>query len=190
MPVRRGVAAKLNPPLAAGGEVSARSYRFAPDSSFVVYRADQDTDEVFELYRVDVTSPGNAEKINDTLTAGGDVPPANQTPAFRISPDSSTVTYIADQDIDNRLELYAVDLATPGASQKLNPPVQSFGIAQFDITADGSQILYHGLQDSATVPALYRVALASPGTSTKVNGALAANGAVIDFSIAPGLRTP
>jgi Tol biopolymer transport system component len=185
-----GVATQLNPPLVAGGEVSAQSYRFSPDSSFVVYRADQDTDEVFELYRVDVTTPGTSEKINGALTAGGDIPTANRTPAFRISPDSSTVTYIADQDTDNRSELYAVDLATPGTSQKLNPPVQSFGIAQIDMTVDGSQVVYHALQDSATVPELYRVALASPGTSTKINGALAANGAVIDFSITPGLRTP
>lgn len=185
-----GVSQKLNGPLVANGEVSAQSYRFSPDSSFVVYRADQDTDGVFELYRVDVTTPGNTEKINGPLTAGGDIPSSNLTPAFRISPDSTTVTYIADQDIQDRLELYAVDLSTPGASQKLNPPVQSFGVAQIDMTADGTQVVYHALQDSATIPELYRVALASPGTSTKINAPLPPNGAVIDFSIAPGLRAP
>jgi Tol biopolymer transport system component len=77
-----GDSQKLNGPLVANGEVSAQSYRFSPDSSFVVYRADQDTDGVFELYRVDVTTPGTTEKINGALTAGGDIPSAVLTPAF------------------------------------------------------------------------------------------------------------
>ena len=40
---------KLNGALVAGGNLSG-IHRFGPDSSRVVYRADQDTDEVFELY--------------------------------------------------------------------------------------------------------------------------------------------
>ncbi|HOU41695.1 MAG TPA: hypothetical protein PK829_10560, partial [Promineifilum sp.] len=43
-----GVAVRLSGPMVAGGNVS--SFRFSPDESRVVYMADQNTDEVEELY--------------------------------------------------------------------------------------------------------------------------------------------
>ncbi len=45
-------ATKLNMPLPAGGSVV--EFRITPDGSRVVYRADQDVDNVFELYSVPV----------------------------------------------------------------------------------------------------------------------------------------
>ncbi len=68
----------------------------------MVYLADQDTDNVFELYSVPIGGPATAGiKLNGTLVAGGDV-----SPGFQISPDSGRVLYIADQDTDNVFELY------------------------------------------------------------------------------------
>ncbi len=49
------------------------NFAWAPDSSRLVYRADQSTDEVFELF---ASAPdGGAVNVNisGTLTAGGDV---------------------------------------------------------------------------------------------------------------------
>jgi Tol biopolymer transport system component len=183
-----GVSMKLNPPLVAGGEVSAQSYRFGPNSDYVIYRADQDTDEVFELYHVDVTTPGTADKVNGALVAGGDVLGAIRTPSFRISPDGLGVSYLADQDTNGQVELYGVALSNPGVPLKLNPPVLGNGIIQLETTDDGLQILYIGLEDSPIMPELYRVALASPGVSTEINAPLPVNGEVIDFAIAPGLH--
>jgi hypothetical protein len=42
---------KLNGSLVLGGNVDA-SFRFSPDSSRILYAADQDSDQVFELYSV------------------------------------------------------------------------------------------------------------------------------------------
>jgi len=184
-----GVATKLNAPLVDGGDISAQSYRFAPDGRFVVYHADQDTNNVFELYGVDVANPGAAYRINSPLIAAGDVAPAQRTPSFRISADGRHVRYIADQETDETFELYTVDLANPGVSVKLSAPVTVPGVAQLEQTADGEHIVYHGFQVGG-VPELYRVAPGSPGVSTRLNGELPAGGGIIDFSMAPGLRIP
>ncbi len=185
-----GVSPKLNPPLVAGGEVSPESYRFGPDSSFIIYRAEQDTDTVDELYRVEIATPGVSVKVNDTMVAGGDVEPAvNGQPSFRISPDGLQVSYIAEQDVVGLPELYSVDLATPGASVKLNPPMRGSGALLLDTTADSRQVIYTAAQDSNTLE-LYRVNIAAPGAATKLSDDLAPGGQVFDFSIAAGLREP
>ena len=46
-------ATKLNAPLVSGGNVED-DFQINPDSVWVVYRADQDTDEVKELYSVPI----------------------------------------------------------------------------------------------------------------------------------------
>ena len=43
-----------------------------PKGRIVVYRADQDTDDVFEVYRVDLKT-GAVTKLNGPLVAGGSV---------------------------------------------------------------------------------------------------------------------
>jgi hypothetical protein len=78
-----GVRTKLNGPMVAGGSVDTDSLRgqflvnsalvITPDSSAVLYRADQTTAGVFELYRVPFATPGVSTKLNGPLTSGGDV---------------------------------------------------------------------------------------------------------------------
>jgi hypothetical protein len=69
----------------------------------VVYLADQETDELFELYSVPLGG-GTVVKLNAPLVTGGDIVD------FSISPDSNHVVYLADQDADEVFELYGVDL--------------------------------------------------------------------------------
>ena len=101
VPIHGGTLTQLSGPFAAGSGVSGSD--ISPDSSMVVYEADQDTTGVFELYIVPI-SGGTTTKLNDPLVSGGDV----QT--FRFSPDSSIVIYTADQDTDEVDELYSVSL--------------------------------------------------------------------------------
>ena len=51
IPIGGGTPGKVNGPLVSGGSV--RDYLFSPDSATIVYRADQDTDGVFELFAAD-----------------------------------------------------------------------------------------------------------------------------------------
>ena len=88
---------RLNGPLTTGGIV--RSFRISPDSARVVYRADQQTDEVYELYSVPIAG-GPVTKLNGAQTAGGNVD------AYFVSPDAARVVYHADQQRDEVYELY------------------------------------------------------------------------------------
>ena len=94
---------KLNAPLAANGDVN--SVQISPDSSRVVYRVDQEADEVYELYSVPIGG-GSAVKLNAPLVANGYVS------GFQISPNSSQVVYQADQETEEVYELYSTLLWT------------------------------------------------------------------------------
>lgn len=73
---------KPNSPLVSGGNVPG--FQISPDSQSVIYRADQITDTVEELWSVSLTAPAAAVKLNGPPTAGGEV-----AGYFRISPDSA-----------------------------------------------------------------------------------------------------
>ena len=71
------------------------------EAETVLYLADQEQDDVFELYTVPI-SGGENMKRNNPLPAGGDV-----TSAFP-TPDSSKLIYNADQETDGLFDLYLV----------------------------------------------------------------------------------
>jgi len=142
-----------------------------------VYLADQETNEVYELYRSDT-----GVKLNAPLVLGGSVRD------FVLTPDNTAVVYRADQDIDGVIELYRVELATPGVSSKLNPALAAgqdvdSGLV---ITQDSATVIYRSDEDITGITELYRVELATPGVSSKLNPALAAGQDVEgDFAITP-----
>jgi Tol biopolymer transport system component len=176
-----GVSMKVNPSLAAGGNVQAATFRFGPDSDFIVYRADQDVDGDNELYRVEVATPGVPVKINGTLPAGGDVS------VFAINPDGLQLIYAADQDTEGVAELYNVDLSTPGTSTRLNPQPDGTQIVMIDITEDGTQVLYLTDHDIPDRYELARIDIASAGVSTRINAELPVGGDVVHFAINTGI---
>jgi hypothetical protein len=71
------------------------------DSQNVFYLADQEQDEIFELYTVPIAG-GAITKQNNPLPAGGDV-----TSAFP-TPDSSKLVYNADQEANELFDLFLV----------------------------------------------------------------------------------
>jgi formylglycine-generating enzyme required for sulfatase activity len=145
-----------------GGEVS--HYQISPDSSRVVYRADQDATGVSELYSVAVAGPaGSAIKLNGTLTSGGAV--LND---FSISPDGRRVVYRADQESDGVNELYSVPLSGPASAVvKLNGPLVSGGdVTGFALSPDGRWVVYRADQDSNDVFELYATDTGAPAGPT------------------------
>jgi Tol biopolymer transport system component len=176
-----GVSAKLNPPLVSGGDVEA-GFAFSADSSFVAYRADQDTDETRELYRVDLASPGVAEKVNSALPDFG-AGVTGDVFAFRIRPDDLAITYSADQLTNGVIELYEVDVSDPGVSTRVNPDLAGSTAHPFEYSADGTRLVYAADQDTSGEAELYVVEVADLGTATKVNSPLVTGGAVQDFRI-------
>ncbi len=104
VPVVGGTVYKLNPTLVSGGDVGG-FFLVAKNNLGVVYTADQDVDGVTELYAASIFG-GAVQKLNGTLTAGGDVYYAS----IKIAPDSRAVIYRADQEVDDKFELYATVL--------------------------------------------------------------------------------
>ena len=79
-----------------------------------VYLADQDVDNVFELYSAPADFSGPPRKLNGALVAGGDVVD------FELSPNGTTVVYRADQDADESVELFAVPIDGSAPPWKLS----------------------------------------------------------------------
>jgi Tol biopolymer transport system component len=168
-----GMATKVNAPLTAGGWVRG-GYLFSPDGTQIVYRADQDVFENTELFLVNLATPGLSEQLNPALVSGGNV-----YESFKFSPDGAYVGYIADQEVDQRLELYVVPVTNPGNASKLNGPLVANGdICNFIFSPDSSRVAYCADQDTDGVHELYTVALNAPGVSTKLNPPLVAGGQV------------
>ena len=88
-------------------------YSISPDGSTVLYRADQHTDEVFEIYEVTFAATGTA-RLNDPLTAGGDCT------AQGFAADGLHVLYLADQETDGVTELFVAPRAF--IPPRLEPP--------------------------------------------------------------------
>ncbi len=114
---RRAPSTKISGALREEGDVLP-GFRIAPDGEEVFYRADQRSDEVFELFRTPLDASKNSKRVNTFLVEGGDVADAFGLSLFEVTPDSSRVLYVADQDTNGVHELYMALLGqqTPGRS--------------------------------------------------------------------------
>ncbi len=162
---------KLSTTPVSGGDVISDFY-ITDDSSTVVYTADQDTDDVFELYSVPIDGSSTATKLNGTLVANGDVS------LGRPSPDGTTVVYRSDENIDELWELFAVP--TDGGS----PPVKISGtpagggdvLTTWQVSPDGSRVVYLGDQDTIGVWEVYSAPINGSSPPTKLSGTMVADG--------------
>jgi len=166
----------VNPPLVSGGKVTT-GYEFSPDSTFMVYAANQESATRTDLYRADIATPGSATKLNASLVAGGNVV------SFKFSPDGARVGYIANQEDAAVFDLYEVNLLTPGTAPKISTATKEAGLWFFEYSVDGKQVTYLSDQDG-DASEVYRVELTAPGVSSKLSGALVAGGEVWDFALA------
>ena len=180
VPTLGGTATKLNAPLALGGDVTAGSQRFGPDGSQVIYRADQNADEVFEVFSVPSTG-GSPVRLNGPLVDGGDV----RQQGLQFSPDGTRVLYLADQDTDSVIELYSV-LTSGESLVKLSGPLTAGGDVADDpiFSPDGSRVLYRADQDVDDQLDLYCVPSAG-GTSIRLNETLVPDGDVVRAAFTP-----
>lgn len=167
---------KLNGPLIAAGDISAGDFNFSPDGATVAYRADDSTDEMYELFIVDVAGPlpGAPTQINTALPSGADV-----DVRWVWSPDGTRIVYEAAQDVAAEIEIFIVDIGSgiPTAPVQLNGQMGtggSVGTTGTDVamSADGNWVAYVADQDTNGVEEIYVVNIsgAVPGPSIKVSG--------------------
>jgi hypothetical protein len=189
-----GPIVKLNGPLVSGGDVGSTSYglqaAFSPDGSRVVYSADQDQDEVFELYSVPALGGQAPIKLNAPLSGTRDVP----LYGFRIAPDSARVVFAADQDVTGQIELWVVPIDGSLPPQELNPPMVSggsllavtppyFARDTFELSPSGRHVFYLADQATDGVVELFRVPINGSGVAEVCNGPLVAGGDVNAFAL-------
>lgn len=103
---------KLNSSLIFNGDIGQESdlydefdYVISPDGRQVVYKADQDTNEVFELYITPING-GEVTKVSGEMTAGGDAD------IYQFSSDNSRLIYYSNEDINTVFELFGNSIET------------------------------------------------------------------------------
>ncbi len=136
---------KISDPLVPGGEVN--DFVWNPNGDRVAYVADQEMDEVYELYSAAIDGTG-AVKLNGPLVAGGDVGRSIDLGDVKWSPDGTRIAYWADQETDDKFELYgnAADGTSP---VKLSAPLFSGDdvLSYFFWSPEGTRVLYRTASD-------------------------------------------
>jgi Tol biopolymer transport system component len=119
-----------------GGLELLGAFQISPISNRVVYRAEQQSVGVQELYSVPLAG-GADVKLNGPLVDGGDVL------RFRITSDGARVAYTGDQEVDGRVDLYSAPIAG-GGSVRLSqaPPLTSVDVEAFEIATGGAGVFY------------------------------------------------
>ena len=133
------------------------AFAVLPNSTGVIYRADQNTDGVSELYRVlFVTAPVTDRLVNPPLVVGQNVG------VFAVTPDSANVIYIANRPLVSGANQLFVVLAGGGANIQLNGVLVVNGnVTSFAVTPDGLSVVYRADQDIDEVFELYRTVIAA-----------------------------
>ena len=181
---------KLNGPLVAGGDVlHFNSIRISSDSQWVVFIADQQTNDVFELFSAPIDGSSAAVKLNAPLPPGGNLLFSAQT-EFEISPDGTRVVYRADQDADEVFELYSVLIDASAAPVKLNGPMVAGGGIRtiqdcFRISSDGTRVVYVADEDTNEVVELFSVPIDGSAAPVKLHDPFPFLSDVSSFQIAP-----
>jgi len=159
----------------AGGEVSsiAGDVAITADSARVVYRADQDVDERFELYGVPIDGSAAPVRLNPPLVAGQDVAAENH-PSFRLSPDGSLVVFRSGPPA--AFELYSAPPDGSAAALPLSTGVLGTGSVAaepFEISPDGQRVVFlfgttptslHSIPIDASAPVVTLDAPPGPGS--------------------------
>ena len=155
---------RLNSHLVFGGNVL--DFALAPTGDRVVYRADGQLMQVFELYSVPVDASAPAVKINAPLVPAGDVQSVSTSdsiPEFEIGPDGARVIYLADQEIPDVVELFAVPIDGSLPAVRLNgglsAPTLAGDVTAFALAPVGNHAVYRADQDTDEVFELYGVPL-------------------------------
>ncbi len=163
---------KLSPPLVEGGNVF--DFKVSSDNNWVVYRADQDTDNFFEVYSVPIQ--GNVAPVKLTTGSIGIFP--------LIIRDGKRVVY------RNSSEIISVPIDGGSPQIKLvsvNGSIRGYGVSTNDKWIVYSVSTAQNPDDinSISTEELFSVPIEGGGAPVKLNGALITGGNVVNFSITP-----
>lgn len=152
---------KLNGPLVTGGRVNAE-FVISPDSSRVVYRAEQLTPNLDELFSVPIDGPaGLGERISGPLPADTNVG------GFRITPDSNRVLYDLVYTGPSEAALFTVPITGPDTEAKrISHEHSDHDLGSFRISPDSRRAVYLTIRTGDTGRELYSVPVDGPASQS------------------------
>jgi hypothetical protein len=181
VPMTGGPATKLNAPLAPFGHVL--DFAFLPGAS-LMYLAPPVSASASELFRVSLAG-GPVTPLNPALVPGGSVL------EFWVTADGARILYRADQDVDERVELYSVPSDASAAPVRLNQTLQSAGdVLSFVSSPGGTHAVFRA--DAAQDERIELFAVPTDGSALPVvlNGPLGPNNDVTGpVAVLPDERT-
>lgn len=137
---------------------------WAPDSSYVAYRAGATED----LYTVKPEDPTTEVQVSGTLVAGGAIA------KVAWAPDSSRIAYSADQDTDGKVELYT---STPDGSSNVKvsgsilTSINAIDPDHFAWAPNSSRLAYVADGNTTSLNELYTTLPTSAAGAVRVNPA-------------------
>lgn len=174
---------KLNGDLGSRGDVVRGGWSISPDGQRVLYQADQERDEQFEIYSVGISGEGRS-KLNAAMPEGARVV------QWQWSPDGSQVAYVSDHQTRGQFHLYSVS-ASGDNRVLLSPPLADQGAFQkISWSADGLHIVYSAELDTLGRFELFSSA-ADGSTFKQLSGNFVSGGSIAEensWSISPNGR--
>ena len=159
-----------------GGDVT--SFQISPDSTWLVYRADQTVDDQFDLYSIPLEGPWEPEdpfvRLTKLMNPDGDVVEF----LYRITPNSVGVILLADFVTDYKIELFVVNkIGDFGA--RINADLPPDGdVIDFRISNNSLGVVYRADQEADEVFNLYLVPSIGGTLPIKINPDLVDGGDV------------
>lgn len=168
---------RLNEALVCGGAVETGvGLQPAVAGASAVYLADQDLDEVRELYVVPADRSQSPARLNAPLSADAE---SGDVAAFELAPGGAFAVYLADPDEDERLELFSVATQGPAAAQRLSGTLARCGdVALFRVSPDATRVVFSGDHDSDGVDELFVAPLDGSAAPLKLSAPFGAGGGV------------
>ena len=185
-----GTSVLLSGPMVAGGDVGDAyhdDFWISPDSTRVVYLADQEVDGVFELFSAPIDGHAPAVRLHAALSASDDV-----LTTVRFTPDGRFVVFAVRTPSGVALVSALAD--GRGTARVLNWPFPPGGGVREDpsgifhsvaLDSSGRQAFFLGEQDVDGVVELYSVPIDASAAPHKWNAPLVAGGNVTRFALRP-----
>ena len=140
---------------------NVQNFEWRPDSTLIAYIADQDSDQVFELFVSPFDSNTPNFKVSGTTLDGDGIKELGPVPsgefAFAWAPDSSRLAFLADQLIDaiDEFELYT-NLPDGTSNIRVSGPQgDSSEVKEFAWAPNSQQIAYRANQSLLTAIDLF-----------------------------------
>jgi len=182
-----GTSVRLSGPMTTGGDVGLDDFWISPDSTRVVYLADQRVDGVEELFSAPLDGHAPAVRLHPALPASADA-----LSAVHFTPDGRFVVFAVHTSAGGVLLAAPTDASSPPVN--LNSPFPAGGgvledasgiLSTVALAPGGLHVFFLGAQDTVGVVELYSVPLDGGAPPRKWNAPLVLGGNVNAFALRP-----